>query len=194
MGPDTELISISKADYDEILKENTEQDKRAQEVSDMESQGFFKSNADMVKAIFRKPSEDRAESDLKFAVQHFKGVKFFAKFPLDIRKRLCKAMHFINAWSQTIIFEEGAVGNHFYIIVTGEVDVSIKALNRNKELVDTTVANLKAGESFGELALTGEGGVRKATVKSKTFVEVSGRGTGPADRSRHRTNVCSCWC
>lgn len=171
-----EIVSITKEKYDQILKSATELDNSTkQSLGALDSSTYFKSDFDLLKDIFHKKPEDRKEPDLNFAVKYFKGVKFFSNFPFDIRKKLCKAMHFMSAWSNTALFEEGTLGHHFYVILTGEVEISIKTPDRKGELSDVVVARLKEGETFGEKALQDDKneGVRKATAKTNTFVEVN---------------------
>jgi len=64
------------------------------------------------------------------------------------------------------IFQEGDVGDYLYIVVKGEVDVIRKSDHEEK-----TVATLKEGEYFGEMALLNEK-QRNATVRCKTPVDV----------------------
>ena len=66
-------------------------------------------------------------------------------------------MLYCSVTKNTVIFEQGAIGSYFYIIVKGEVDIFV-----NKEKVNT----FNAGDSFGELALL-HGAPRSATIIAK---------------------------
>jgi len=50
--------------------------------------------------------------------------------------------------SGEVIFEEGSVGKHMYVVVSGRVDIRKKTGDR-----DAVVATLGKGELFGEMAL-----------------------------------------
>ena len=56
----------------------------------------------------------------------------------------------------SIIFEQDSPGNTFFIIATGKVEVIVN--NKRKNI-------LKAGDSFGELALL-HGTLRSASIKT----------------------------
>jgi CRP/FNR family cyclic AMP-dependent transcriptional regulator len=47
-----------------------------------------------------------------------------------------------------VIFEEGSVGKHMYVVVSGRVDIRMKAGDG-----DAVVATLGKGDLFGEMAL-----------------------------------------
>uniref|UniRef100_H3HDH9 Cyclic nucleotide-binding domain-containing protein n=1 Tax=Phytophthora ramorum TaxID=164328 RepID=H3HDH9_PHYRM len=132
----------------------------------------FRSNKDIVRNIFMRSSAQRSEKDLKFAVEYLKSVKFFSRFSFEVRKQLCKVMRLISAVTNTVLFAEGQVGRHFYIIFTGCVDVSVHAKNRFEETKESVVSRLGEGDYFGELALSQADGVRRATVMCTEFCEL----------------------
>jgi len=61
----------------------------------------------------------------------------------DISERFLKSFR-----NGEAIFEEGSVGKHMYVVVTGQVDIRKKTGNGN-----AVVATLGKGEPFGEMAL-----------------------------------------
>ncbi|KAL3660878.1 hypothetical protein V7S43_013895 [Phytophthora oleae] len=119
-----------------------------------------------------RSSAQRSEKDLKFAVEYLKSVKFFSRFSFEVRKQLCNVMRLVSAVTNTVLFAEGQVGRHFYIIFTGCVDVSVRAKNRFEETKESVVSRLGEGESFGELALSQADGIRRATVVCTEFCEL----------------------
>jgi CRP-like cAMP-binding protein len=67
-----------------------------------------------------------------------------------------------------IIFEENAASDELYIIVQGEVDIqvdpSLVGTEEAKSLGMATIATLRRGQSFGEVALVDQG-LRSATAR-----------------------------
>jgi CRP-like cAMP-binding protein len=163
----TELVFINRVVFSELLKESHDSSTHTLEVTKR-----FRSNKDIVRNIFMRSSTQRSEKDLKFAVEYLKSVKFFSRFSFEVRKQLCKVMRLISAVSNTVLFAEGQVGRHFYIIFTGCVDVSVRAKNRFEETKENVVSRLGEGEYFGELALSQADGVRRATVVCTEFCEL----------------------
>ncbi|MGQ9909287.1 MAG: cyclic nucleotide-binding domain-containing protein [Candidatus Flexifilum sp.] len=57
-----------------------------------------------------------------------------------------------------IIFEQNTPGTELYIIAAGEVDIQIEPSSRGQEPAQAqTIATLRRGQSFGEVALVDEG-------------------------------------
>jgi ABC-type lipoprotein export system ATPase subunit/CRP-like cAMP-binding protein len=67
----------------------------------------------------------------------------------------------------TTIFRQGEVGREFFILLEGEVDVLVERPGGGETLID----QLRAGQWFGEGALTGRG-VRAATVRATNAAPV----------------------
>nr|CCA16711.1 conserved hypothetical protein [Albugo laibachii Nc14] len=163
VSPTAELIVISRAIFVEMSQAPVD--------GHITSNRQFHSSKDIVRSIFQRPPSQRYEKELSIAIEYLNSVKFFSRFTLEVRKKLCKVMNFINATSSTILFEEGEIGRHFYIIFSGQVDVSVKYKNRFDETAGNVVATLGEGDSFGELALSESDGVRRATVQSTEYGE-----------------------
>jgi CRP-like cAMP-binding protein len=68
-----------------------------------------------------------------------------------------------------IILEEGANSDDLYVIAQGEVDVLIDpalvSIPGERGLASVTIATLRRGQSFGEIALV-DRGMRSATVRA----------------------------
>ncbi|RLN87887.1 hypothetical protein BBJ28_00006870 [Nothophytophthora sp. Chile5] len=163
------LVFINRVVFAELLKESHDADSNA---NTLEISKRFRSNKDIVRNIFLRSSSQRSEKDLKFAVEYLKSVKFFSRFSFEVRKQLCKVMRLISSVSNTVLFEEGQVGRHFYIIFTGCVDVSVHIKNRFEETTESVVSRRGEGDYFGELALSQADGVRRATVVCTDFCEL----------------------
>ena len=89
-------------------------------------------------------------------------VPFFAPLPGPALERLAAALVPVTAPGGAMIIIQGTVGDRFYIIVDGEVSVTVDG---------TLVRTMRAGESFGEIALL-RGVPRTATVAAVTGVEL----------------------
>ena len=89
-------------------------------------------------------------------------VPFFAPLPGPALERLAAALIPVTARAGTRIITQGAVGDRFYIIVSGEVMVTVDG---------EPVRTMSAGESFGEIALL-RGVLRTATVAAVNGVEL----------------------
>lgn len=164
-----ELVFISRTIFKELLKESQEAEAGS---NTLEITKRFRSNKDIIRNIFVRHSAQRSEKDLKFAVEYLKSVKFFSRFSFEVRKQLCKAMRLISAVTNTVLFEEGQIGKHFYIIFSGSVEVSVRSKDRFGEVSDNVVSRLGEGEYFGELALSEVDGIRRATVKCTDYCEL----------------------
>ncbi|KAF4320197.1 hypothetical protein BBO99_00002554 [Phytophthora kernoviae] len=163
----TELVFINRVVFSELLKESHDSSTHTLEITKR-----FRSNKDIVRNIFMRSSAQRSEKDLKFAVEYLKSVKFFSRFSFEVRKQLCKVLRLISSVTNTVLFAEGQIGRHFYIIFTGCVDVSVRGKNRFEETTENVVSRLGEGDYFGELALSQADGVRRATVLCTEFCEL----------------------
>jgi len=86
-------------------------------------------------------------------IARFSECSVFANMPEEMLLELAKIAQEKVVPARTIIFRQGDPGDSFYIINSGEVTV----FRKGKEGVETELARLGTGESFGEMALlTGE--------------------------------------
>src|SRR5262245_59666726 len=66
-----------------------------------------------------------------------------------------------------VIFREGDLGRHVYVIRTGDVEVLVNRPDGSSDVID----RLHAGDHFGELSLLREG-PRTATIRTLTAVQL----------------------
>jgi hypothetical protein len=90
------------------------------------------------------------------------GVPFFTSLPGPALERLAAALIPVTARSGTQIIVQGRLGDRFYIIASGTVEVSVDDLPQR---------TMGAGESFGEIALL-HNVPRTASVAAITAVEL----------------------
>jgi rhodanese-related sulfurtransferase len=91
----------------------------------------------------------------------FAGGTFFAQLPQEKRDEITRAVEHQIAAPHTVVFEQGDLGDRFYIIQSGKVRV----FRKDSGGLETEFSVLGAGESFGEMALlTGE--PRSANVEA----------------------------
>jgi CRP-like cAMP-binding protein len=85
---------------------------------------------------------------------------------LELVANLCTARNFE---SGQIIFDEGTSSDELYIIDQGEVDILVNPAlvspHPDQEYASATIATLRRGQSFGEIALV-DRGMRSATARA----------------------------
>lgn len=86
----------------------------------------------------------------------------FEGLPDDEIKKLTKSLRVLELPPRTILFREGDVGDRFYIIIQGQIEV-IKAIDTPEERL---IGVRGPGEFVGELSLINRAGVRMASVRS----------------------------
>jgi len=86
---------------------------------------------------------------------------------LELIAGICQEQHFA---ASEVILPEGASSDELYIIMQGEVEILVNpgvvsGREPNRESNAVIVANLRRGQSFGEIALV-DRGLRSATARS----------------------------
>jgi CRP-like cAMP-binding protein len=89
----------------------------------------------------------------------------FTKTQLELVANMCIEKTF--AVGETI-FEENSSSKELYIIALGEVDILVNPglVNAKEKPEKVSIATLRRGQSFGEIALVDEG-LRSATARAK---------------------------
>ena len=90
-------------------------------------------------------------------------VPLFAALPRDELARLGRALRLREVPGGEILFREAECGEHFYVVVEGEIEV-VKALDTPAE---RRLGLRRAGEFVGEMSLLNRDGRRTATVRAR---------------------------
>ena len=130
----------------------------------MEIQESDEEKLTRLKEILAKPSEQRTKKELYDLTDLIVGIKFLEEFRYtDKLIELARHMFLLTFPRKQAIFSEGEPGDCFYIILQGKVTVYVTIVNKESGSITLKpVAELKPGDSFGELALL-YGGKRAAT-------------------------------
>lgn len=110
------------------------------------------------------PGAQRTNKDIEPILDFLTGLKFFYSFQsnYEVMSAIARKVELQSYSKNRSIFQEGDVGNHFYIILDGEVSI-VKVKKVFDEVIDTTVlVRMFRGQTFGETALESKGGLRTA--------------------------------
>jgi sigma-B regulation protein RsbU (phosphoserine phosphatase) len=90
-------------------------------------------------------------------------IPLFEKLPEDELHHLAKSLRVREIPPNTLLFREGDVGDNFYIVIYGEIEV-VKALGTEDERL---IAVRGQGEFVGEISMIHPEGLRMATIRSR---------------------------
>lgn len=91
-------------------------------------------------------------------------IPLFTDLPATELDHLVSTMKVVELKPRDILFREGEVGDHFYVIADGELEIL-----RAAETVDELLLNvIGQGEYLGDMALLMPGGQRTATARART--------------------------
>jgi len=91
-------------------------------------------------------------------------IPLFADLPTPELDHLVTALKTMELPSGEILFREGEVGDHFYVIADGQLEI-LRAAGTVDELLLNIIG---PGEYLGDMALIMPGGQRTATVRART--------------------------
>ncbi|MBI5965055.1 MAG: SpoIIE family protein phosphatase [Chloroflexi bacterium] len=90
-------------------------------------------------------------------------ISLFSDLPLTELDQLVAALDVKEMKDREILFREGDLGEHFYIVIKGELEI-LMAEGQMEELLLNV---MREGEHFGEMSLILPGGIRTATVRAR---------------------------
>lgn len=168
----TELIRISSEDYNAVLKQNQQEFiNRSKLAADGALGIHFKSTQENYRNILRKVPSSRSKKEVIELSYFVKTLKFFHGMVATFVRELCTVIDFIIIQPNTYVFREGEVGDLFYIVLSGTVDVKINKVDYRGNTIPTKITTLRDGAHFGELALMKGQGKRSASIVTVTSCE-----------------------
>lgn len=112
--------------------------------------------------------------------------KFFSSFSHYVKKDLAQILSFEQRDQGDVVVKQGDTGYTFYVIVFGTAYVAVESESDSASGIDgrcnRIVTTLKAGNSFGEIALTSKNAKRQATVVCKECCKLVTISKGDFDR------------
>ena len=110
-------------------------------------------------------SQALIREDLIFLLRE---LPLFSELPRGELKYLAYTLNQLLLPANTVIFRENELGESFYIVISGQVDVIMGMDTPDEKLL----ATLGAGEYSGEMSLVIPGGKRSASIRTKTDAEL----------------------
>jgi CRP-like cAMP-binding protein len=129
--------------------------------------GIFEKEDDPLITCLRENKNKRDEKDMDAVVDFLQTLKFFEHIgDSEVMREIAGQIELQSFTKGDVIFEEGAPGEHFYMIVDGEVSIVKLAKNSHGDFMELTLVKLYRGHTFGDTALEKKGGVRSAGAKA----------------------------
>jgi len=120
---------------------------------------------DPVLIVLSLPKQERTRKKLAAVVDYISQLKFFQAFKNDpaVLMEIASEVELTSYEKGEFVFEEGMLGEHFFMILDGEVSIVKCKKSENGDIVSTNVlVRLFRGYTFGETALEKKDGVRSA--------------------------------
>lgn len=143
-----------------VFKPGDEEPELKEEEDDVEDL-LVQPQSDKVLRVLSKSFDSRTDEDLAIVQRATADVKFFSTLTAMQHTELCRVMTYEVLPKDSPVFAQGDDGTTFYIIYAGAAKVFIS--DGHLAAQQSCVCVLEDGDSFGELALLGDG-VRRATV------------------------------
>jgi len=92
----------------------------------------------------------------------------FASLPRDEVERLAASLRRLDLAAGDVLLREGEPGNHFYLIISGELEIIKTTATSEEHLIGVG----RAGEFIGEMCLLNPDGLRSADVRARSQSQV----------------------
>jgi len=109
-------------------------------------------------------------------------VPLFALLPQSELEQLASVLRQVEVAPGTILFSEGEYGEHFYVILAGQLEV-VKAMGTPDEKL---AAVRGPGDFIGEMSLLNQDGLRTASVRAASQARLFGMTRADFDALLHR--------
>ncbi|KAJ3236672.1 Cyclic nucleotide-binding domain-containing protein 2 [Chytriomyces hyalinus] len=123
-------------------------------------------SARIMSSLMKLP-ENRDEDDIRWINIFLSSLPALKKYSAPLRKSLSRVIQYSRFGSGRIILKQGHPAQHFYIIISGDVEVTKIADKRN-----FWICALGAGDIFGDTALINGGSHRTASVRATSDIEL----------------------
>ncbi|KAH3838861.1 uncharacterized protein LOC127877364 [Dreissena polymorpha] len=101
----------------------------------------------------KKRACDRTQEDVRILTDLLSRLPVFMKYPASVRQDLSRSMWYDEFSNGRVIVKQGDPGSRMYFVISGEVDLKRTDVTDIGEEVCYHIQTLKAGSTFGELAM-----------------------------------------
>ncbi|TMW59027.1 hypothetical protein Poli38472_007172 [Pythium oligandrum] len=165
-----ELVKITRKDYNIMLKTDQQAFLSRMQLTNglllTRKASMGQTHHEYIKVLSKKP-QSRSKLDIDMLSEYLHTLKFFRGLPGSFVRELCTVVDFVTFPQGSYVFREGEVGDLFYVIFSGSVDVIVSSQDAKGQTQQTKLINLTEGSHFGELALMKGHGIRSATVRTR---------------------------
>lgn len=182
---DTIIITLQKSLYNIILNEmklNPILSGTTNSNSTLKNNQENANNKETVIKFLSLPRNKRTSQDLNSISNYLHSrIPFFQKFSIEQLIELCRVAETVTINSKSILFKQGQIGQGFYAILSGTVEVWVnnnpnmttnndndtEDLSKSSDLTENLgvkVNQLIVGDIFGERALEHESSMRMASI------------------------------
>ena len=137
-------IGTSKEDLS-----RTQAEKHRQQQQKLTSTGTY--NPDLAASILQIAPLERSPAQIQTLYAQLRNVKAFSALSDFMLGQICSVVLYAYYENDRVVFKQGDIGTCWYVILKGSVKVNIAAGSNMNDQV--TVAVLRAGAGFGDLAL-----------------------------------------
>lgn len=112
------VVTISKQNMKHVIAENNKRKKQLEE--------FKQGSKALVMHVLSKRRDTRTKEEVEAVATYLKTrISFFAKFSTEQQNELCRIAESVSFWERQVLFKQGQVGQAFYIVLTGTVEVYV---------------------------------------------------------------------
>lgn len=137
------LITVSKSSFVAVLKE-AKHDLASYPGLNSEQPG----SKEYVIRILSKMRDKRTNQELdSVAAYLYRRIPFFQRFTMPQLAELCRVAETVSIWGRSILFKQGSIGQAFYVMLSGTVEVWVN--NNNNGNSNQSVASSNTGAGGG---------------------------------------------